>query len=338
MRVWKKFPRRSISEVDTDITLSTSIGILGIKSNRERCNLFAVSPSFTILLEHLLEKTFNYSWYNDRYISDSNPVIIGGCARSGTTLIRVMLDSHKNIYCGPETGLLYTKTINDNKIRNISRQLDIPYDVLVRMKKESKSNIQFIENIFKKLQQDTQKTRWGEKSPMNVLHINRIFKYFPNARFVHMIRDGRDTACSLKHFPNTRVVEGEVIKLDTNNPLNECIQRWVHDVRKGIEWRRDPRYMEVKYEDLVSEPEKTIREVLDFLNEPWDENVLNYHQIQSSSRSKEKIPQNISAQKPIYKSAYGRWKNEFTEEDKTLFKNLAGDLLIELGYEKDNDW
>lgn len=297
-----------------------------------------MSPSLNILLEHLIEKIINYSWYNQRFISDSNPVVIGGCARSGTTLIRVMLDSHRNIYCGPETGLLYTKTLNDTKLKKISRQLDIHYDELIQMKKDSISNIAFIEKIFIKLQQDAGKKRWGEKSPMNVLHLDRIFKYFPKTRFIHMIRDGRDTSCSLKHFPKTKVIDGEVIQLNTNNPLDECIQRWVHDVRIGMAWRGDPRYFEVKYEDLISNPESTIRNVLKFINEPWDQNVLNYHQVKSVTRSKEKIPQNISAQKPIYKSAYGRWKKEFNEEDKKLFKQIAGDLLIELDYEKDNDW
>ncbi len=297
-----------------------------------------MSHKFNILFEHLLEKTLNRFWYNDHYISDSNPIIIGGCARSGTTLMRVMLDSHKNIYCGPETGLLYTKTINNNKLRNISRQLDVPYDTLLKIKNNSISNIQFIENIFTTLQENAEKKRWGEKSPLNVLHLARIFKYFPNGRFIHLIRDGRDTSCSLKHFPNTRVVNGEVIQLDTNNPLDKCIKRWVHDVKKGLEWREDSRYYEVKYEDLISEPETILRGVLNFLDEPWDDNVLNYHKVSSANRAKEKIPQNISAQKPIYKSAYGRWRNELSETDKKLFKELAGDLLIELGYEEDNYW
>jgi hypothetical protein len=51
-----------------------------------------------------------------------------------------------------------------------------------------------------------------------------------------------------------------------------------------------------------------------------------------------KIPQNFRAREPIYKSAYGRWINEFTEQDKAFFKEIAGDLLIELGYESNNDW
>jgi len=297
-----------------------------------------VSKPINILIEHLLEKIQNYRWYNDNYISDSNPVIIGGCARSGTTLIRVMLDSHKNIYCGPETGLLYTKTLNPTKIKKISNQLEIPYKELVTMKQNSLSNIQFIEMIFTELQKQAGKKRWGEKSPMNVLAIDRIFKYFPKAQFIHMIRDGRDTSCSLRHFPKHKVVDGEIIELDTNNPLKECIERWVHDVQEGMKWRGDPRYYEIKYEDLIRNPEETIRHTLSFLKEPWDENILNYYKIKSPTRKKEKMPKNIKARKPIDKSSYERWKNEYTEHDKELFKKIAGELLIDLNYEEDNTW
>ncbi len=206
------------------------------------------------------------------------------------------------------------------------------------MKKESISNIQFIDALFTLLRKNAGKKRWGEKSPMNVLFIDKIFTYFPRAQFIHIIRDGRDTSCSLRHFPKRKVVNGKLIELDTNNSLDECIKRWVHDVREGLKWRGDPRYFEVKYENLVTEPEATIKQVLTFLNEPWDENVLNYYKVNSSNRSEEKIPQNIRAREPIYKSAYGRWKNEFTEQDTILFKEIAGDLLIELGYESNNDW
>ena len=252
--------------------------------------------------------------------------------------MRVMIDSHKNLFCGPETGLLYTKTLNPNKIKNISKQLEIPLNDLLRMKKNTTSNIQFIEQFFTLLQNRSGKKRWGEKSPMNILALDRIFRYFPTAQFIHMIRDGRDTSCSLRHFPKHKIVDGVLVELDTNNPLNECISRWVHDVREGMKWRGDSRYIEVKYEDLITKQESTMRRVISFLNEPWDETILRYYEVDSPTRSQEKIPQNVNAQKPIYQTSFGRWKNEYTEEDKHLFKTLAGDLLIELGYEKNNNW
>jgi len=297
-----------------------------------------MSPSPAIILEHLYEKLFRSGWYNDDYISKSAPVIIGGSPRSGTTLIRVMLDSHMNIFIGPETGLLYTNLLNKSKLANLSKQLDVSPEKIRSLVKESESNIHFIDSLFDYLRHETGKLRWGEKSPRNVTVIQRIFKYFPESRFIHIIRDGRDVACSLRHFPKHRVVDGELIKLDTNNPIDQCISIWVESVRVGIEWREDPRYMEIKYEDLVSEPRQTMEAVLVFLDEPWDETVLNYYLVDSSTRGIDKMPQNIRARKPIDKSALGRWRRDLAPSERELFKELAGDLLIELGYETSNDW
>jgi len=243
-----------------------------------------------------------------------------------------------NIFIGPETGLLYTNLLNKSKLANLSKQLDVSPENIRSLVKESKSNIHFIDSLFDHLRHETGKLRWGEKSPKNVTVIQRIFKSFPESRFIHIIRDGRDVACSLRNFPKHRVVDGKIIKLDTNNPIDQCISIWVESVRAGIEWRDDPRYMEIKYEDLVSEPRQTMEAVLSFLDEPWDETVLNYYRVDSSTRSIDKMPQNIRARKPIDKSALGRWRRDLAPSERELFKELAGDLLIELGYETSNDW
>lgn len=291
-----------------------------------------------IILEHLYEKIFRGGWYNDKYISNASPVIIGGSPRSGTTLLRVMLDSHPNIYIGPETGLLYTNLLNRTKLTKVSDQLDIPRDDLNRMLKESESNIHFIDLLFTSLQYNSKKKRWGEKSPRNIAAVERIYKFFPESRFIHIIRDGRDVACSLRHFPKHKVVNGELVKLNTNNPIDQCINTWTKYVALGIEWRNDPRYLELKYEDLVSEPQATMETVLKFLDEPWNESVLNYYLVNSATRDETKIPQNIRARKPIDKTSLGRWKRDLSKLEQDLFKKLAGKLLIELGYESDNDW
>jgi len=290
------------------------------------------------LLERLWEKTFRAGWYRTDHVSEESPVVIGGCARSGTTLMRVMLDTHPNIYCGPETGLLYIRTMTHRKISNLSRKLEIHEEDLKAMMRGTASYFQFVETLFDHLRQRAGKPRWGDKSPQNALHLDRILHHFPDARFIHMIRDGRDTACSLRTFPQYRMVDGQRVELDTSNPLDQCVRRWVHDVEAGMRYRGDPRYIEVKYEDLIESDEETLIRVFGFLGEPWDEQVTKYYEIESPGRSMDKMPQNPGATQPIYRSAHGRWRNEFTEEDKRMFKATAGDLLVMLGYEENNDW
>ena len=289
-------------------------------------------------LDKIWQHTANRSWYTREYVSSDTPVIIGGCARSGTTLIRVMLDSHPNIYCGPESGLLYFKTLTSKRVRRLSQVFEIEEEDVRLLVKKSDSFKRFIEEFFTTLRERVGKTRWSDKTPQNVLNIERIFEIFPKSRFVHMIRDGRDVACSLRTFPRYKIVDGERVELNTRKPLDPCIKRWINDVSEGMKWRGDPRYHEVKYESLVEDGKLTVRGILEFIGEPWDENVLQYYKVQSESRENTKIVQNPGATQPIYSSAYGRWRREFSEEDKELFKGLAGDLLIELEYENSSEW
>lgn len=290
------------------------------------------------ILDKIWQQTVKRSWYTRQYVSNENPVIIGGCARSGTTLIRVMLDSHPNIYCGPESGLLYFKTLTSKRIRRLSQVFEVEDADIRFLVNKSDSFRRFIEDFFTALMERARKPRWADKTPQNILHIERIFSIFPESRFIHMIRDGRDVACSLRTFPRFKMVEGERVELNTRNPLEDCIKRWVHDVSEGMKWRGDSRYHEVRYESIVDASEETAKGVLKFLDEPWNENVTHFYKVQSESREDTKIVQNPGATQPIYSSAYGRWRREFSEEDKELFKSLAGDLLIELGYESSSEW
>jgi hypothetical protein len=291
------------------------------------------------LLVGAWNRIFYPAWYHGDYVSQESPIIIGGCARSGTTLLRVILDTHPNIYMGPESRLFTLSPTNKRvNVGFLSETFDVPRDEIDRFIDESGSVSEFIEIFFKNICKSQGKLRWGEKTPKNVLHLDYIFKHFPLAKFIHVIRDGRDVACSLKHFPRRRIENGKIIPLNTDNPLDECIERWVHDVTLGRNWKGHEGYSELKYEDLVFKTEESLLKLFNFLEEPYDERVLNYHEVNSPTRNVLKFPQNIEATKPMYDSSIGRWKDEFTEKDKKMFKRLGGDLLIELGYEENENW
>ena len=291
------------------------------------------------LLNSIRGRIFYPPWYDGDYVSSESPIIIGGCARSGTTLLRVILDTHPNIYIGPESRLFTLfptkKRVN---INFLSETFDVPGGEITRFVDESRCVSEFIEVLFTNIRESQGKMRWGEKTPKNVLHLDYIFKHFPNAKFVHMIRDGRDVACSLRHFPRRRIENGKIIPLNTVNPLDECVERWVHDVKTGMNWRGHSGYTELKYEDLVYKTEGSLLNLFNFLEEPYDERILNYHEVNGPTRDVTKFPQNIEATRPMYDSAIGRWKEEFTAEDKKLFKRLGGDFLIDQGYEEDDSW
>ena len=269
------------------------------------------------------------------YKAETSPIIIGGSARSGTTLMRVMIDSHFRICCGPESRLFVSPQIDPKKL---AADFDFDQEQVEAIWSQSKSRAEFIEHFFEQYTTRVGKERWAEKTPANILHLDYIFSAFPKTRFIHMVRDGRDVACSLRTFPRHKVVDGKLIPLNTWKPLDEPIEHWLSAVRHGRKRGRDGRYIEVKYEDLVLDTRSVMRTVLDFVSEPWDETILSYHTFDTSSRDFTKFPQNPEATEPIYKDAIGRWERDFSPEDKALFKKEAGDLLVELGYERSNNW
>jgi hypothetical protein len=200
------------------------------------------------------------------------------------------------------------------------------------MARESISRTEFIEKFFGEYARVQGKRRWAEKTPRNVEHLDYIFRTFPNVRFIHMVRDGRDVACSLRTHPRYKLIDGEIVHLDTWNPLEDCVARWTDAISCSRPYRSYPGYLEVRYEDLVLAPGPTLKRVMDFVGEPWDDGLLRYAEIESGSRAISRFPQNPEATESLNDSSVGRWENEFTDEDESLFKELAGQFLIELGY------
>ena len=93
---------------------------------------------------------------------------------------------------------------------------------------------------------------------------------FPEARFIHVVRDGRDVVCSMRQHPDRRWVDGAWVKVHRPLSLEQYAERWVADTEAGVAHRGDPRYLEVRYEDLVQDPLAVLRGLLMDLGEAFD--------------------------------------------------------------------
>ena len=278
------------------------------------------------------------NWREKPYLSAAAPILIGGCGRSGTTLLRVILDSHPNLCCGPESNLFLVDKTHRLSLERIAFKFDLSVARVVEMEQASTSLAEFIDRFFAAYAAARGKPRWAEKTPKNVTALDFIIAHYPSAQFLHVIRDGRDVACSLRTHPRHKVVNDQLVPLNTRNPWQPGVLRWVEDVRAGLAYRSDPRYREIRYEDLVIKPEPTLRALFEFIGEPWHGSVLNFHAEHGSSRDVRRFPQNPEAIRPIYSDAVGRWRTEMTSSETEFFKVHGGPLLIELGYEADNSW
>jgi Flp pilus assembly protein TadD len=240
----------------------------------------------------------------------SNPVFIVGCGHSGTSIMLAVLGYHPSFYPVHRESELFMKS--NNEIRATLHKWDLEC-------------------------RELGKKRWVEKTPTHIFHIGKLSLYRPNARFILMLRDGRDVACSLK-------------ARKPSNSFSTIVDRWVYDNLAGLQYWDDPRVKVVKYESLVLNPEKTLRDVCEFLQEDYTSNILDYYKTPKfwySDTIKEPethVGQAVHAQlrnwqinQPIF-DGRGKWKKEMTEEEKAIFKDKAQKYLEQFGYVDNDSW
>ena len=268
-----------------------------------------------------------------RSISDFNPIIIGGCPRSGTTLARALIGMHPKIRSPQrECNIL----LSFDFIEKLAENLELTKEEINNIKKRSKERIQYIEQVIKLYLKKGEKQIIALKHPYHIIMIDKLFYHFPNMKFIHLIRDGRDVACSLRNFPKRKIVKGKIVPNDVINPIDMGIRKWVSCINRGGKWQTSKNYIEIKYEDLINDSVNTMKKIFDFLSlEMIDEGkLLNFYKYEQDH----KHIQNIEVGMPIYKRAIGRWKTDMNKSEIKTFKKMANDKLIEYGYEKDFDW
>jgi protein-tyrosine sulfotransferase len=268
-------------------------------------------------------------------VSAFSPIVIGGCGRSGTTVLRMMLDSHRRICCGPESSVFRRRALEPAKL---AARFGLEPGELRAVCEAADSRPAFIEAFAALCLRKAGKRRWAEKTPRNISRVGAIFRSFPEARFVHVLRDGRDVACSLRTHPRHRVVDGKLVPLDTWKPIAGCARRWVRDVEASRPWWGDPRFRTVRYEDLVREPRPVLEGLMSFLGEDWDEAMLAHASADSPFRDATRFAQNPEALGAVSTASLSRWQRDLDARDRRIFKRIAGRLLIELGYAKDDGW
>ena len=170
------------------------------------------------------------------------------------------------------------------------------------------------------------KTRWGDKTPLYMQHLDVLERLFPDALYVHLIRDGRDAALSFLSVPDGLMTEGWGHPRDAAGFA--C--QWATEVAaaRALGARVGERYRELRYEALVADPEGELREVCAFAGVEFDAAMLDYVGRTDSAR---KAHQQRLNEPP--RLGVRNWRTEMGETDRDAFEEVAGALLAELGYE-----
>ena len=270
------------------------------------------------------------------------PIFILGAQRSGTTLFRLMLDSHSKIAIPFESFVLidFASRINEyNNLQTTDDRQSLVNDLLSskgisewepRVHSEDidltecNTYSNTLNQIFSAYARHRGKSLWGDKTPAYTINGNILNELFPYSRFINIIRDGRDVALS-----HIRQPWGP-------NDLVSALEHWRDVVTRSREMGRmlpQSRYMEILYEDLIDNPEDVLKKVTDFLELPFEQKMLDSHH----NNVKSKLPKrsygyhkNIG--KPLDKNLAYKWMETIRPADQALAFSIAGELFEELGY------
>jgi hypothetical protein len=270
------------------------------------------------------------------------PVFIGGCPRSGTTLLGAMLHAHPALAIPPETRFFleaYREQRAFGDLREVEnrravarwitgrkksrfRQLQLPTRATTRAIVAAPPTIGSLScTVFSEFAAAHGAQRWGDKRPYLVEQLPAVFRLVPDAQFIHIVRDARGCTASLK-------------KLGWWGwGAPEALYRWRSSVLAGLRARRTYRpdqYIELRYEDLVADTESQLRRLCDWLQIEFVADMLR-HEDTASLISK---PYHHRLSQPVDTTAVQAWRNELDPEELALVEREVGDLLDEFGYER----
>jgi len=283
-----------------------------------------------------LAKWRNEDWLPDDYYdapwkSESNPIIIGGCPRSGSTILRLLLGSHQEIVDGPETHLFLPLPID---IERLEKRFHMTPNSLNEIYKLATCRGEFIDGFQKLLLAQSGCSRWLEKTSRNVHAFGWIQKRFPFAKLLHILRDPRDVVVSLRTHPQYLRGKDERIKSNWYHPWKDCVDRWKRCVKDGISFRGDVGYLEVKYEKLVENPTKVLKTICNHIGIKFNSSMLSIQARKSriSGVQRAFVINNLEAGNLITKRRVGRWHRELPLDVQSYLESELNELMLSTDY------
>jgi Sulfotransferase family len=263
------------------------------------------------------------------------PFFVVGCARSGTTLLRTMLDGHPRLAVPDESHFVIglaprwwrpggAATLDDILEHPKVQAWDVD-PVTLRARSEAASPRGYaamVDAVFSAYAAAHGKARWGDKTPGYVSYVPQLARLFPEARFVHVVRDGREVAASLAEWDwgARTAVSGA--------------WWWAHKVRVG---RRDgarlgpERYLELRLEDLTASPEETLRRLCAFLGEEFALAMLAYpDRVAASGRPVRRQKRHL-VRPPT--SGLRDWRSGLGARDQEAVEEVCRPMLSACGYD-----
>lgn len=272
------------------------------------------------------------------------PVFVVGCARSGTTMLQLMLHSHHNLAVPPETRFLeiayntrrvYGDMRDPRNRRKLAewvafdkstkfKDLGLDKDEFVRQASQAPGSLgSVLGTAFRMYAERFGKARWGDKRPSYVRKVDMLSRLFPDAQFVHLIRDGRDCVASLMEMP-----------WYTHNTFH-AVSAWGEAIDAGDRLRKtlaEDSYYELRYEDLTDDPATEMKKLCHFLDEDFDPAMCSPREAAGVAVPLHKV-WHSNTHGEVIRSRVGSWAARLQPWEIALCETALGDRLEANGYE-----
>jgi hypothetical protein len=245
------------------------------------------------------------------------PILIVGANGTGTTLLRLMLDSHERIAIPAETGILRLAAMHQwvpywELGDQWAASLDISdSDLVARLGS-------FYGDMLASYAASRGKPRWGDKTPFHVWHLDLAAQMFPELQVIAMVRHPGAVVSSLRRR--------------FRRPTNRAVHHWKRSTKQLLQQAAllGDRCVVLRYEDLVAAPEATMRPLLDWLGEPWSKQVLAHHQVQRPGGEAEGFTRTDA---PIDASHAAAWEAHLTAAARSAVASKTARMASFLGYD-----
>ncbi|SHF90728.1 Sulfotransferase family protein [Salegentibacter echinorum] len=293
----------------------------------------------------------------------AQPLFILGNPRSGTSLFRIMLTSHELISIPPECGFIQwwhekyknwsladaqsttsiKSYLNDlatsKKIETWNLDYQSLEELIFTEKPATYSDLCLV--VMKQFSLQTRNSTpryFGDKNNYYLKHLDLLETLFPDAKYVLIIRDGRDVACSYLKIDEIKTTS--LYKPQLSNDIQEIAEEWTRNNTRVLEFfeNKKENSISLRFEDLLIDPEKELLKICDFLSLPFDAGMLNYAEL---NRNKRLEPSQLmdwkkkTLEKPDV-SNISKYKDQLNSNQIKSFEEYAGKKLLKFGYELEN--
>jgi hypothetical protein len=279
-----------------------------------------------------------------------NPIFIVGCPRSGTTKLAAILNRHTHIASATETHFFnfvscqkynwnnfqvadLKKLLEEARIIDFTKLADIQSLELIEQFEEVNNDAMsstlapedfkkrkvfdlLIKNYLKK----KNKSRICEKTPQHLQNIEEILRLYPQARIIHMVRDGRDTVNSLLKMP-----------WRPKGLINNA-RFWSQYMKLGKKESLRPEVLTIKYENLLERPEDVLQNICSFIDEPYEDGLLDETKEPDNLFSSWESSWKHKSQQELDSTRINAWTRELSPDDQVILDWALHKDLIEFGY------